>query len=72
MHFVICDIETTGGSPKASKITEIAMYKHDGNNFIDEFVTLINPDMPIPAFIVRLTGISDKMVENAPRFYEVA
>jgi DNA polymerase-3 subunit epsilon len=72
MHFVICNIETTGGSPKSSKITEIAMYKHDGTNFIDEFVTLVNPDMPIPEFIVRLTGISDKMVENAPRFYEIA
>ncbi len=72
MHFVICDIETTGGSPKSSKITEIAMYKHDGTNFIDEFVTLVNPDMPIPEFIVRLTGISDKMVEDAPRFYEIA
>jgi DNA polymerase-3 subunit epsilon len=72
MHFVIVDIETTGGSPKSSKITEIAMYKHDGFQIIDEFVTLVNPEIPIPEFIVRLTGISDKMVENAPKFYEIA
>ena len=72
MPFVIVDIETTGGSPKSSKITEIALYKHDGNQFLDEFQTLINPGMPIPQFIVRLTGISDAMVENAPYFHEIA
>jgi DNA polymerase-3 subunit epsilon len=72
MHYVIVDIETTGGSPKSSKITEIAMYKHDGTQIIDEFVSLVNPGMKIPDFIVRLTGISDAMVENAPHFYEIA
>jgi len=72
MQYVIVDIETTGGSPKASKITEIAMYKFDGQDIVDEFTSLVNPDMKIPEFIVRLTGITDKMVENAPRFYEIA
>ena len=72
MHYAIVDIETTGGSPKASKITEIAIYKHDGTDIIDNYQALINPEVPIPAFIVQLTGINDKMVENAPKFYEVA
>jgi DNA polymerase-3 subunit epsilon len=72
VHYAIVDIETTGGSPKDSKITEIAIYKHDGTQVIDEFVTLVNPEMRIPEFIVRLTGINDKMVESAPRFYELA
>lgn len=72
MIFAIVDIETTGGSPKASKITEIAIYKHNGTEIIDEYETLINPEIQIPEFITRLTGISDKMVENAPKFYEVA
>lgn len=72
MQYVICDIETTGGSPKTSKITEIAIYKHDGTSVIDEFSSLVNPEMPIPEFIVRLTGISEKMVEDAPKFYEIA
>ena len=72
MHYAILDIETTGGSPKASKITEIAIYKHDGTDIIDNYQALINPEVPIPAFIVQLTGINDKMVENAPKFYEVA
>lgn len=72
MNYVIIDIETTGGSPKNSKITEIAIYKHDGLKVIDEFESLINPEIPIPEFIVNLTGISDGMVKEAPKFHEVA
>ena len=72
MHYVIVDVETTGGSPKQSKITEIAMYKYDGEKIIDEYITLLNPEQKIPEFIVRLTGITDSMVENAPKFYEAA
>ncbi len=72
VHYAIIDIETTGGSPKNSKITEIAIYKHDGTKVIDEYVTLVNPEMNIPQFIVQLTGINDKMVREAPKFYEIA
>lgn len=72
MNFVIVDVETTGGSPKSSKITELAMYKHDGNEIIDEYSSLINPEQDIPEFIVRLTGITNDHVKNAPKFFEVA
>ena len=72
VHYAICDIETTGGNPKNSKITEIAIYKHDGEKVIDEYDTLVNPEIPIPPFIVNLTGINDRMVENSPRFFEIA
>jgi DNA polymerase-3 subunit epsilon len=72
MRFAVVDIETTGGSPKNSKITEIAVYVHDGTTILNEFVSLVNPEMKIPEFITRLTGISDKMVENAPKFFEIA
>jgi DNA polymerase-3 subunit epsilon len=72
MNYVIVDIETTGGTPKSSKITEIAMYKTDGKVILDEYSTLLNPERKIDEFVVRLTGISDKMVENEPKFYEVA
>ena len=70
--FVIVDVETTGGSPQNSKITELAMYKFDGTKIIEEFTTLLNPEMEIPEFIVRLTGITDQMVADAPKFFEVA
>ena len=72
MNFVIVDVETTGGSPKNSKITEIAMYKYNGTEIIDEFSALVDPEMLIPEFIVRLTGITNKHVEGAPKFFEIA
>jgi len=72
MHFAIVDIETTGGNPSNSKITDISVLIHDGEKIIDEFSTLVNPEIAIPPFIVRLTGISDQMVINAPTFPEIA
>ena len=70
--YAIIDIETTGGSAHTEKITEIAIYLHDGNHITGEYVTLINPERNIPYFITNLTGITNEMVEDAPRFYEVA
>ncbi len=70
--YAIIDIETTGGSPKFEKITEIAIYIYDGNKIIDEFVSLVNPEKFIPAHITALTGISNEMVTDAPKFYEIA
>lgn len=69
--FAIIDIETTGGR-QPDRITEIAIIIHDGSKIIEEYSTLINPEVPIPYFITRLTGISNEMVADAPKFYEVA
>jgi DNA polymerase III subunit epsilon len=70
--YVIIDIETTGGSARLEKITEIAIYQHDGTQITGEFVSLVNPERNIPYFITNLTGITNEMVEDAPRFYEIA
>ncbi|MGC9470332.1 MAG: exonuclease domain-containing protein [Bacteroidales bacterium] len=70
--YAIVDIETTGGSLTRDKITEIAVFVHDGKEIREEFTTLINPERPIPPFITAMTGISNEMVADAPRFYEVA
>ena len=70
--YAIIDIETTGGSARIEKITEIAIYLHDGNKITGEFVSLVNPERNIPYFITNLTGITNEMVEDAPRFYEIA
>lgn len=70
--YSIVDIETTGTSAPGEKITEIAIFVFDGERIVDEFVTLINPEKKIPYRITQLTGITDKMVEDAPRFCEVA
>ena len=70
--YAIVDIETTGLSPSNEKITEIAIIIHDGKKIIEEFSTLINPEKKIPYRIINLTGINNQMVEDAPKFYEVA
>jgi DNA polymerase-3 subunit epsilon len=70
--YAIIDIETTGGSSRLEKITEIAVYLHDGEKITGEFTTLIFPERNIPYFITNLTGITNEMVEDKPRFYEIA
>ncbi len=70
--YAILDIETTGLSPINDKITEIAIYIHDGKNVINQYSTLINPDRNIPYNITRITGITNEMVKDAPQFWEVA
>ncbi|TGE04585.1 exonuclease domain-containing protein [Hymenobacter fodinae] len=70
--YAIIDLETTGGQPTQDRITEIAIYIHDGEKVVDEYSTLLNPGRPIPFFITQLTGISDEMVRDAPKFHEVA
>ena len=70
--YAVIDIETTGGSPIKSRITEIAIVLYDGEKVLDRFETLINPESYIPYNITKLTGITDEMVADAPKFYEVA
>jgi DNA polymerase-3 subunit epsilon len=71
--YAIVDVETTGLSASfGEKITEIAIYIHDGKEVIDSFETLINPEKKIPYRIVQMTGITNQMVQDAPKFYEVA
>ncbi|MBI5858513.1 MAG: GIY-YIG nuclease family protein [Sphingobacteriales bacterium] len=70
--FAIVDIETTGAYAAANSITEISIHISDGKNVIEKFETLINPGQPIPRYITAMTGISDKMVADAPPFGQVA
>ncbi|HLO89858.1 MAG: exonuclease domain-containing protein [Chloroflexota bacterium] len=70
--FAVVDVETTGGSYQNARLTEIAVYLFDGKHILKEFTSLINPEQPIPYMITRLTGITDDMVANAPKFYQVA
>lgn len=70
--YAIIDIETTGSVATQDRITEIAIFKHDGSKVVDQYATLINPERSIPPFISKLTGITDSMVKDAPKFFEVA
>jgi DNA polymerase-3 subunit epsilon len=69
--FVVVDVETTGMSAIDDRITEIAMMKVQGGTLVDEFSTLINPLLTIPAFITSMTGIDNVMVQSAPTAREV-
>ena len=70
--YAILDIETTGGKYNEEGITEIAIYKYDGHEVVDQFISLINPEREIQPFVVNLTGINSNMLRHAPKFYEVA
>ncbi|MBK9741927.1 MAG: GIY-YIG nuclease family protein [Saprospiraceae bacterium] len=70
--YAVVDIETTGGMARRDRITEIAIVVYDGKEIIDRFESLINPERSIPFEITRITGITDSMVADAPKFYEVA
>ena len=70
--YAVVDVETTGGRYNEEGITEIAIYKFDGNEIVDQFISLVNPERPIQPFVVQLTGINEKMLRNAPKFYEIA
>jgi DNA polymerase-3 subunit epsilon len=64
--FVVVDLETTGGSPADSRITEIGAVRYRGGDRLGMFSTLVNPGVGIPRSITHLTGIDDRMVDGAP------
>jgi DNA polymerase-3 subunit epsilon len=65
-NFVVVDLETTGGAPGGSGITEIGAVRVAGGRLAESFVTLVDPRRPIPPFVTRLTGITNEMVAGAP------
>lgn len=70
--YAIVDIETTGGYAENHRITEVAIYLHDGIQVTESFHTLINPGRNIPYYITGLTGITTEMVLDSPQFQEIA
>ena len=69
--FVVFDIETTGFSPVNNRIIEIGAVKVCGGEVVDRFSTFVNPQVPIPFEIEKLTSIRDDMVMDAPLIEEV-
>lgn len=70
--FVVFDLETTGAKTPPCRVTEIGAYRVVKGEIVEEFHSLVNPETPIPFFITILTGITDEMVRDAPKFAEVA
>jgi DNA polymerase III subunit epsilon len=71
VEFAVIDLETTGWSPEAAEITEIAAVRVRGGRRLGEFASLINPGVPVPPGIEDLTGISDWMLAAAPKLAAV-
>ena len=69
--FVVFDIETTGFSPVNNKIIEIGAVKVEKGEITDRYSTFVNPDVPIPFEIEKLTGINDNMVIDSPMIEEI-
>jgi len=72
--FAIVDIETCGGKFEFQKgrIIEIAIVVHDGLSVVKSFSSLINPECYIAPNFTRISGITNEMVVDAPKFHEVA
>ncbi|MFP1130633.1 exonuclease domain-containing protein [Asticcacaulis sp. W401b] len=70
--YTVVDIETTGGQAAYERVTEIGAVKIRNGEIIDIWQSLINPERRIPPFITELTGISNAMVRDAPRFADIA
>ncbi|MEM9363310.1 MAG: exonuclease domain-containing protein [Bacteroidota bacterium] len=70
--YAILDIESTGGQYNEEGIMEIAIYRFDGHEVVDRFMSLVNPEREIQPFVSKLTGINNKMLRTAPKFHEIA
>jgi DNA polymerase-3 subunit epsilon len=69
--YAVIDVETTGGSPSVDRIIEIAVIVYDGENILEQYSSLVNPHRNIDKYVTQLTGITDKMVKNAPSFEDI-
>jgi DNA polymerase III epsilon subunit family exonuclease len=71
LDFVVVDVEATGAKMPPNRIIELGAYRIRGKQIVDNFLTLVNPEIPIPRFVASLTGINNDMVKQAPLFAEV-
>lgn len=70
--YAVIDIETSGGKFGEERIIEVAIYRYNNGEIVDQFISLVNPDGPIQPYVQKLTGITPKMVRRSPKFHEIA
>ena len=72
LDFVVVDVEATGAKTPPNRLIELGAYRIRDGRIVDKFLSLVNPEIPIPRFVASLTGISNEMVKLAPVFADVA
>ena len=72
LDFVVVDVEATGAKTPPNRIIELGAYRIRQGRIVDKFLTLVDPEIPIPRFVMALTGITNDMVKDAPLFATVA
>lgn len=72
MRFAVIDIECTGGKFGEERIIDVAIFVLEDGEVVDQMVSLVNPETGIDPYVTKLTGITNKMVRTAPKFYELA
>ena len=72
LDFVVVDLEATGAKMPPNRVIELGAYRIRKGRIVDNFLTLVNPEIPIPRFVISLTGITNEMVKSAPVFADVA
>ena len=72
LDFVVVDVEATGAKTPPNRLIELGAYRIRSGRIVDKFLSLVNPEIPIPRFVASLTGISNEMVKLAPVFADVA
>jgi DNA polymerase-3 subunit epsilon len=70
--YAIIDIESSGGKPGKEKIIEIAIFRFDGQQVVDQLISLVHCSGHIQPHVQKLTGITPNMLRRAPKFYELA
>lgn len=70
--FCVLDIESTGGPFGKEAIMEIALYRYDGNEVVDQLISLVHPHREVQKYVSKMTGITLNMLVRAPRFEEIA
>lgn len=70
--YAVLDIEATGGKRGEESIIEIAIFLYNGEEVIDQLISLVQPDREIDLYVQKLTQITPKMVKTAPKFHELA
>jgi len=70
--YSIIDIEGNGAPYRKQRIIDIAIFRYDGHETVDQFISLVNPEAEITPFVQKLTKISPKMLKTAPKFHEIA